>query len=302
MIEQILKKIGFIAISVFVVVTISFFLIHILPGNPFLDDLAIPEEVLDALSSKHNLNEPFWIKYYIFIKKLLQGDLGVSLVYSEKKVLQIIAQALPVSAFLGFISIIAAAFLGGFWGCFCAVKQTKLTFVFKQYFHFIVCLPSFVISIILQYFFCIYFPIFPILYSENLISIILPIICLSICPSAVIFKLMYRSVKTILDQEYIIVAKAKGLSTFKIVTTHVLKNAILTTFSYVIPIFSSLLTGSFVVEKIFAIPGIGSLLIASVQNRDFPLVYAQVILLSFIFLTLATLSDFINQRLNPKNL
>lgn len=301
MIKQILQKIGFIIFSVFVVVTISFFLIHILPGNPFLDDLAIPEEILQALSSKHNLDSPFWTKYYVFIKKLCQGDLGVSLVYSEKKVLQIITQAMPISAFLGFFAILVAAFWGGFWGCFCAVKQTKITFIFEQYFYLIVCLPSFVISIILQYFLCVYFPIFPILYSGKLISVVLPIICLSICPSAVIFKLMYRSVKSILNQDYIIVAKAKGLSTFKIVTAHVLKNAILTTFSYVIPIFSSLLTGSFVVEKIFAIPGVGSLLITSVQNRDFPLVYAQVIILSFIFLALATISDFINQIFNPKS-
>ena len=300
MIQQILQKTGLLLISVFTVLSICFCLTQLLPGNPFLDDLTIPEEVLQALSSKHDLNRPLWNKYYVFLEKLCQGDLGTSFVYNKKDVLQMIFQALPISAALGFVAILIAILIGGTLGCLCAVKRCNLTIVCKHYFSLIVCLPSFVISILLQYFFCIYFRFLPLLYNQDLVSMILPIICLSISPSAIIFKLVYRSVTSVLNQDYILVAKAKGLSTYKIVTSHVLKNVILTTFSYVIPILSSILTGSIVVERIFAIPGVGSLLITSVQNRDFPVVYAQVIILSFIFLSLATLSDFINQFLNPQ--
>ncbi len=269
MIRFIAKRlIGLVAI-LFCVVTITFFLIRLMPGGPFDRERKLPEHIEKQLLAKYKLDGPLPEQYINYLGDLLHGDLRLSTKYRSRSVNEILADSLPVSGLLGGIAFCVATIGGVFLGSLAAAKQqtwvdrtAMLTALFA------VSLPPFVVGPILVLVFAIDWPILPVGGWGTLQSLILPSITLAAPYTAYIARLTRSSMLEVLTQDYIRTARAKGLSDAMVIYKHALRVAILPVVSFLGPLAANLLTGSIVVESIFSIPGTGGFFVNSVLNRD----------------------------------
>ncbi len=299
--KYIFKKILFFAITLFTIVTLTFFLMKSIPGDPFTQEQAIPEEILKNLYEHYGLDKPLYIQYIKYIKGFLTLDLGPSFLYEGRTTNQIIREGFPISATLGFIAFILAVFWGVFWGSIAAFYKGR----FLDHFAMILAVsgmsvPSFITATVLQYIFSIQLGIFPIARWGTISHMVLPAIALASFPSAFIAKMTRESMVEVLQKEYILTAKAKGLSKFQIWRKHVLKNSLLPVISYLGTLFASITTGSFIVEKIYGIPGLGGWMVSSITNRDYTIITGLTIFYSFILLISITMTDIIYFFLDPR--
>lgn len=287
--------------SLFVVITLTFFLMHAIPGDPFTQDQAIPEEVLKALQRYYGLDEPLISQYGRYLNGILHFDLGPSLKYEGRTVNAIIAEAFPVSFVLGLealtISIVGGITLGivaSFYRLQWQDKGTLLIAVLG------ISLPSFLLGPFLQYFLAIKLNLLPLARWGTFSHTIMPAITLAVFPLAFIARLTRSSMIEILQQDYILVAKAKGMSSFHILFHHIARNALLPVLTYLGPLCASIFTGSFVVEKIFGIPGLGQWVVISISNRDYPMIMGMAIFYSAILMVFVFIFDFICSLINPR--
>lgn len=299
--KYIFKKIVFFAITLFTVVTLTFFLMKSIPGDPFTQEQAIPHEIMQNLYEHYGLDKPLHIQYLKYVKGFLTLDFGPSFKYEGRTTNQIIKEGFPVSATLGIVAFFLALTWGVFWGSIAAFYRGK----FLDYFAMVLAVggmsvPSFITATILQYVFSIKLALFPIARWGSLAHIVLPAIALASFPSAFIARMTRASMVEVLQKEYILTAMAKGLSKFQIWRGHVLKNSLLPVISYLGTLFASIITGSFIVEKIFGIPGLGGWMVSSITNRDYTIIMGLTIFYSFILLTSITITDIIYFSLDPR--
>ena len=250
------KKGLILLLSLFVVITLSFFLMHAIPGDPFTHDQAIPEEILKVLKSYYGLDEPLITQYGRYLDGILHFDLGPSLKYEGRTVNGIIAETFPVSFVLGlealFISIVGGITLGVIASFYHLQWQDKVALLIAV---LGISIPSFLLDPFLQYFLSIKFDLLPLARWGTFSHTVMPAITLAVFPLAFIARLTRSSILEVLQQDYILVARAKGLSSFHILYHHVAKNALLPVIAYLGPLCASIFTGSFVVEKILAFQG-----------------------------------------------
>lgn len=301
MITYVLKKLITLIASLFIIITTTFYLIKSIPGDPFTDSQLLPKEVVQNLISHYGLDEPLYKQYLHYLYKLIRLDFGESLKYENKSVSQIIFQGLPISIFLSITALLCSLCIGIVIGSLVSIYSTQSNrTIFLLYTIIATSLPSFILAFLLQYLFAIYWKVFPIARLDSVMHIILPVLSLASFPAAFIAKLTHTSMMQTLNKPFIVTAKAKGLSPKRIFFHHVLKNSLLPVIAYIGPLSASIFPASFVIEKIFAIPGLGSWLIVSITHRDYMVVLGITIFYSMILLFVIFLIDLIYPFLDPR--
>jgi oligopeptide transport system permease protein len=302
MLRFVAKRVLGLIVILFCVITITFFLVRLMPGGPFDRERKLPEHIEKQLLAKYKLDGPLLEQYINYLGDLLHGDLRLSTKYRSRSVNEILADSLPVSGLLGGIAFCAATVGGVFLGSLAAAKQH--TWIDRNAMLaalFAISLPPFVIGPLLVLVFAIYIPLLPVGGWGNLQSLILPAITLAAPYTAYIARLTRASMLEVLTQDYIRTARAKGLSENTVIYKHALRVAILPVVSFLGPLAANLLTGSIVVESIFSIPGAGGFFVNSVLNRDGFLLAGVVIvyctLLVLFNLVVDVLYGFLDRRI-----
>ena len=299
--KYILKRIAMGILSVFIVATLTFFLMNLVPGGPFVAEKSISKAAQEALAAKFGLDKPLHQRYFTYMTDFLQGDMGFSLRQRGRTVSDIIFSKFPVSARLAGIAVVVALCVGIPLGCVSAYNRGKLPD------NFIIVLgtcgiaiPSFISSVLLLYTFGSWLQLLPTMGLNDAASYIMPVTALAIYPTAYITRLMRSSLLDVMGQDYIRTAKAKGLSSFMTLFKHALRNALLPVIAYVGPMLASLMTGSFVVEKIFTIPGLGREFVSSITNRDYTMIMGTTIILAALVIAANVLVDILYKVIDPR--
>ncbi|MFS8562951.1 MAG: ABC transporter permease [Rhabdochlamydiaceae bacterium] len=301
MIKHLLKKLLVLLISLFIVATITFFCMHIIPGDPFTDEEVLPKEILDAMYRHYHLDQPLMVQYGIYLKNLAVLDFGPSLKYQGRSVTSIIKDAFPVSLTLGMEALCLAIFFGVTLGSLAALKKGKFSDQGCRVLALIgISVPSFILATFLQYIFSMKLGVFPVARWGTFAHTVLPALALSALPMAFIARITRSTMLETLQQDYIVTAKSKGLSTFQIIRRHALRNALLPVISYIGPLASSILTGSFVIEKIFGMPGLGQWFVMSVMNRDYSLIMAITLFYSAFLMVGVYIVDILYCLIDPR--
>jgi len=297
----IIKRIAVGLVTIFLVATITFFLMYLVPGGPFLSEKSPSKQTIEALERKYGLDKPVYIQYINYMKGLIKLDLGPSIKMRGRDVVDIIKTRFPISAKLGGLAMLLAICIGIPMGTFSAINRGK----WFDNIVMVICtlgiaVPSFVVATVLMYFFGVTLHILPTRGLESPAHYILPVIALSFYPTAYISRLMRSSMLDVLGQDYMRTAKAKGLSQFKSLFKHALRNAILPIITYLGPALAYILTGSLVVEKIFTIQGLGRQFVSSITDRDYPLIMGLTIFLAFLLITMNVIVDIIYKIIDPR--
>ena len=288
-------------LSIFIVATLTFFLMNLVPGGPFVAEKSISKEAQAALEAKYGLDKPLLERYATYMTDFVKGDMGLSLRQRGRTVSDIIFSKFPVSAKLAGIAVAVAVLIGIPLGCLSAYNRGKLgdniIIVFATCG---IAIPSFISSVILLYTFGSKLNLLPTVGLNTMSSYIMPITALAIYPTAYITRLMRSSLLDVMGQDYIRTAKAKGLSNFKILFKHALRNAVLPVVTYVGPMLAGLMTGSFVVEKIFTIPGLGRDFVSAINQRDYTLIMGTTIVLATLIITANVIVDILYKIIDPR--
>lgn len=294
MLKYILKRLGYAVITIFVLMGLTFTMMHSLPGDPFVNEKATSESVKQAQREKYGLDKPLPEQFVIYVSQVLQGDFGISY-KTNRPVSRIIAESFSASCELGIRAIIIAVVFGIGVGAYAAVRHGKWGDTIAMLIAVIgVSVPSFIVAALLQYFLALKMGqtvginIFPVTGWSTEASKWLPAIALSFGTMATISRLMRTSMLDVLASDYIKTARAKGLSEFTIIRKHALRNACMPVITVLGPTIAALLTGAFVVEKVYAIPGMGKFFVNAITQQDYNLI-AGTTLFYGIFLILAVL-------------
>ncbi len=299
--RYILKRIGYGLLTLFLVTTITFFLMYLIPGGPFQGEKAKTEATMQALEEKYGLDKPVPVQYVNYLKNLLKGDLGLSTKQRGRTVNDIIAESFPTSAKVGSIAVLVAVAIGIPLGCIAALNRGKwldnLIIVFSTTG---IAIPAFISGSLLMYFVGVKLGALPTYGLTSPKHYVLPVISLALYPSAYISRLMRSSILDVLGQEYMTTARAKGLSQFIRLFKHALRNAILPVVTYLGPMIAGILCGSFIVETIFTIPGLGSSFVSSITDRDYPLVMGTTIFYASLIILMNVLVDIVYKIIDPR--
>lgn len=301
MCKYIVKRLLLAAVTIFAVATITFFLMNMVPGGPFLSEKAISPKAQAALEAKYGLDKPLFEQYITYISDALHGDFGDSLKQRGRTVMDIISSKFPVSARIGGLAVLVSLLVGIPLGCVAALNRGKLVDNVVSVFTTCgIAVPSFVVCTLLMYFLGVRFSLLPTFGLTSWKHYIMPVISLSLYPTSYIMRLMRSSMLDVLGQDYMRTARAKGLAQFKRIFKHALRNAILPVVTYVGPMMAYTLTGSFVVEKIFTIPGLGSEFVGSITNRDYTVIMGTTIFLATLLILMNVLVDIIYKIVDPR--
>lgn len=296
------KRILFCVPLLLVISFLSFGLVRLAPGGPF-DKERTPAspEIERQLKAKYHLDEPVLVQYWRFLQGAARGDLGPSLKYRNQNVTDIILQGLPVSLTLGVLAFVFALAVGIPVGCVTAARRGQWIDSAGSFFSLLaVCIPGFVAGPFFIMLFALHWRWFPVGLWETPIHVVLPVLTLGLFYAGKIARLMREGMVTVLPSEFIVTARAKGLSEAAVLWRHAFRLAVLPVVSYSGPLLADLLTGSFVVENIFQIPGIGVFMVNSALNRDYPLVIGLVLVYAALLLGLNLLVDFFYSVLDPR--
>lgn len=289
------------ALVVFVVATLTFFLLRILPGGPFDAEKKIPPAILEAVEKKYHLDRPVHEQYLIYMGNLLRGDFGPSYKYEDRPVADIIRETLPVSAALGLIALAIAFFMGTTVGMISSLFPRSVhDAVSVVVSTSLVSVPSFVVGAALIYFFSVRWGVLPAALWGDAKHAVLPAVTLSLAPFAYISRLVRSNMLDVSGRFFVRTARAKGLGRTKIFVKHVLRNALIPVVTVLGPITAYLVTGSFVVEHIFAIPGIGRFFVFAVSNRDYSVVLGITIVYALILVIANLVVDLLYVLLDPR--
>lgn len=303
MVKYILKRLLAGALTIVVLITIAFFLMHAMPGSPFSQEeqKKLTAEGLERLNAKYGLDKPVWEQYITYWKGLLKFDFGTSFKKPDTSVNEIIFGHFPTSAKVGGIAVVVSLLIGIPLGVCAALNKGGMVDSFCMVLATVgISAPVFVISVILMYLFCGVFPIFPNFGLNGWQNYVLPVACLSFNPVAYIVRQVRSSMLEAMEQDYVRTARAKGVSEFFVVVKHALKNAIMPVVTYLGPLVAGLLTGSFVVERLFSISGIGRYFVQSISDRDYTMIMGITIFFG-VFVVICNLAvDILLAILDPR--
>ena len=285
-----------------VVITMTFMLVHNAPGGPFSADKAVPAEVLEALEAQYNLNQPLWQQYISYLGDVLQGDMGPSFKYPGRSVNELIYSGLGTTAELGFYAMMVAIFIGVIAGVTASMRpNTAQDYVPMTVAMIGICMPSFLLGPLLVLIFGIHLEWLPVSgWNQIPGDKILPAITLGTGYAAYIARLSRGGMLEVLSQDYIRTARAKGLSEFLIIGKHALRGGLIPVVAFLGPAFAGLLGGSFVVETIYQIPGLGRFYVQAAFNRDYTMILGTTVFFATLIILFNLLSDMLAVWLNPK--
>lgn len=288
-------------ITLLLIITITFLLMHAIPGGPFTREKALPEAVIKALEAKYKLDQPLWKQYVDYLGGIIRLDLGPSFQKVGVTVNDLIREGFPVSAKVGGLSVLVVILLGVPMGMISALKQNKWQ---DQVVRFIatlgITIPGFVMGTLIIYVFSAklgWLPSFGLKTPKHYIG---PVIALSGYSLSFVARLTRSSMLEVLQQDYIRTARAKGLSEFVVIAKHALKNALIPVVTYVGPLIAGILTGSFVTERIFAIPGMGKHFVESVGNRDYTVLMGMTVFYALFLVIMVLVVDLLYGLIDPR--
>ena len=303
MLKFILKRLLEALPTLFILITFSFFLMRLAPGSPFTSERAYPPEVMANIEAKYHLNEPLYKQYFIYMNDLAHGDFGPSFKYKDQSVNDLIASAFPVSFKLGIVAFCFALTLGVTAGTLAALNQnSRWDYILMSCSMLGVIMPSFVFAPLLVLLFAITLGWLPAggWNGGAPLYMILPVAALTISYVAGIARIMRGSMIEVLHSNFIRTAKAKGLSTTRIILKHALRPALLPVITYLGPAFVGIITGSMVIESIFGLPGIGQLFVNGALNRDYSLVLSLTIMVGVLTILFNAIVDILYAVIDPK--
>ena len=299
--SYILKRVGLALLTIWIVITITFFVMRAVPGGPFLGEKAISEAAKAALEAKYGMDKPLFQQYLTYLKDIVtRFDFGPSIKQRGRNVIDIIISGMKTSAKLGLAAAGIALVCGTVLGSVAALRRNKfIDRVIMVITTAFVSMPSFIMGTFLLLMFTVQIMLFP-ANGASAGGLVLPIITLSLSPMANITRLTRSSMLDVLGQDYIRTAKAKGVSSTKIIFSHALKNALIPVVTYCGPMIAYIVTGSLVVEQIFAVPGIGRAFVSSITDRDYTLIMGTTIVLAILIVVMNLVSDILYKVIDPR--
>ena len=302
MLNLILRRIGIAIPVLLTVVTLTFLMVHSAPGGPFDEEKAVTPEVLAKLNEKYNLDQPLVAQYFDYLKGVVQGDFGPSFRYPGRSVTELISIGLPITFELALYSILFALAIGIFAGILGALRpNTPLDYIPMSTAMIGICVPSIILGPILTLVFGIWFEWLPVSgWGDMPGDKLLPTLTLGTAYAAYCARLTRGGMLEVLNQDFIRTARAKGLSETRVVIVHALRGGLTPVIAFLGPAMAGLLAGSFVVETIFGIPGLGRFYVEAAFNRDYTMILGSSIFFSFLIISFNLISDLVAAALNPK--
>lgn len=288
-------------ITLWLIVTLTFFLMHAIPGSPFNEERNTSEMVQKNLEAHYHLDEPLLIQYALYLKSLVTLDFGPSITQPSQTVNDLLGRGFPISFELGMITLIIAVISGIILGILAALRHNRMIDYMAMTFAVLgISIPNFVMATLLIQQVAVNWGILPVATWTSWKHMVLPTLALATGPMAIIARLTRSSMLEVLTQDYIRTARAKGLSPFKIVIKHALRNALLPVVTVLGTLAAGILTGTFVIEQIFAIPGMGKYFVESINQRDYPVIMGTTVFYSAFLILMLFLVDLAYGFLDPR--
>lgn len=301
MVRYFIKRLGMMLIALFLIILVTFVIMHSIPGGPFTSDRNVSKEVEEALNEKYHLNDPLPKQFFDYVGNLLHGDFGPSYRFTGKTVNDFIANGFPVSAKLGGVTILFVILASIPMGILAAIKNGKWQDMLVMAFATIgVTIPSFVIASLLIYTFSFRLNILPTFGIDTWKGYVLPVIALGGYSLSYLARLMRSSLLEVMGQDYIRTARAKGLSETRVILHHAMRNALIPVITVLGPTVANLMTGSFVIEKIFAVPGLGVHFVNSVSQRDYTTIMGVTIFYAAFLMAMIFIVDIFYCLIDPR--
>jgi oligopeptide transport system permease protein len=301
MLKYTLKRLVNAVVVLFIITTATWFLMQLLPGTPIQNAEKLTPEQEAQVAEQYNLDKPLPVQYALYMTGLIRGDLGNSYVYGGRPVNSIIMERLPVSLFLGTQAIIVGLVVGLFLGIVSALKQNSIWDSGAAFLAVLgVSIPDFVLAPLAQYFLAFKLGIFPIAFFESWWHSVLPSTVLSTVIAAVVATFTRTEMLEVLSQDYVTLARSKGLSEAQVVVRHVLRNSMIPIVTIMVPLTAALITGTLIVETVFSVPGIGEQFVRSIFEKDFPIIMGTTMLFAAFFVASYLIQDILYGIIDPR--
>lgn len=300
MTKYVLKRLCYMFVSLFIVITITFFLMKLMPGSPF-NDTKLNAQQKEILNEKYGLNDPVALQYVNYLKNVVTGDFGNSFQYHNMPVWDLVKPRLIPSMEMGITAMVIGVVLGLVLGVAAATKQnTWVDYTTTIISVIAVSVPSFVLAVLLQYVFAVKLEWFPVAGWEGFSTAILPSLALSATVLATVARYIRAEMIEVLSSDYILLARAKGNSTLKVLFGHALRNALIPIITIIVPMLAGILTGTLTIENIFGVPGLGDQFVRSITSNDFSVIMATTILFSTLFIVSIFIVDILYGVIDPR--
>lgn len=294
------KRLALMFVTLFVIISITFFISKLLPGTPFADDKLTPE-TRQVLFEKYGLNDPLYVQYAKYMLNVAQGDLGNSFYFESRPVLQVILDGAPASAFLGVQAVVFGLVVGLVLGIVSALRHNGFLDTVAVVIAVLgVSVPSFVLGPILQDLLAVRLGIFPVAFFDSWLHSVLPSLALSVFVVSTVARFVRSEMLEVLGQDYITLARSKGLTSLAVIVRHVLRNAMIPLVTVLAPLTVYLITGSLVIERIFSIPGIGEQFVDAIRVNDYSMILGTTVFLSVIFIIALLIQDILYGIIDPR--
>jgi oligopeptide transport system permease protein len=300
MIRYVARRLVYMVAALFIIVSVTFFISKAVPGTPFADPKLSPQ-VREQMFEKYGLDEPLYVQYVKYMANVAQGDLGNSYYFEGRPVSQMILQRLPVSAFIGIQAVIFGLFIGMVLGIVAALRHNTVWDTLAVVVAILgVSVPSFVLGPLLQYWLGLKLGWFPIAFFESWIYSVLPSLALAVFVISTVARFIRTEMLEVMGQDYITLAKAKGISGLGVILKHVLRNAMIPLVTVMAPLTIYIITGSLVIEQIFAVPGIGEQFVQSILVNDYAMILGTTIFFSVLFILALLIQDIMYGIIDPR--
>ncbi|MCP8857551.1 oligopeptide ABC transporter permease [Latilactobacillus fuchuensis] len=301
MTKYLIKRICYLVLTLFIVASVTFFMMKLMPGTPYTNQEKLSADQLRIMNEQYGLNKPILEQYWIYIVGLLHGDFGTSFQFNNQPVLSLIMSRLAPSLQIGAQAMILGSILGVLLGAVAAIRKNTWVDGVATFFSILgISIPNFVLAVLLQFFLAFKLQMFPIALWDGFSSSILPTLALAVAPLANTARFMRTEMVDVLSSDYIELAKAKGNSRWQTVAKHALRNSMIPVVTIIGPMAVNLMTGSLVVENIFSIPGIGEQFVKSIMTNDYPTIMGLTIFYSFLLMVIILVVDILYGIIDPR--
>lgn len=300
LVKRILKKVLLALLSLFIIISITFFLMELLPGDPFMSEKATAEQQA-ILRAKYGLDQPVYIQYFRYLGNLLNGDMGNSYVLQKGRAIStIVTDAFGVSLRLGLIAICFALVIGVTLGCVAGFRKDKLADNIIRIITSIgISVPGYVIAAVIMLLFAVQLGVLPTSFNKPM-GWVMPVIVLAAYPTCYLARLTRASILDVMGQDYLRTERAKGMSEFTVIFVHALKNSLIPIITYLGPLTASILTGGFVAESVFNVPGLGRYFVSAISARDYTLIMGTTTFYAALVIFMNLICDILYQIVDPR--
>ncbi|WP_057874850.1 oligopeptide ABC transporter permease [Loigolactobacillus rennini] len=299
--KYIIKRILYMVLTLFLIATITFFLMKLLPGTPYQNQAKMSPSQIQMMNKQYGLNRPVWLQYILYIAGMFKGNLGISFQFSDQPVAYLIATRIGPSLQLGIQAMIVGSLLGILLGAIAAIRKNTWVDTLTTLLAILgMSIPNFIFAVLLQYVLGFKLKLFPIALWNNFSASILPTIALAMMPLAETARFMRTEMIDVLNSDYVMLARAKGLTQAGVVWRHALRNSLIPVITLAGPLVVNLMTGSMVVENIFSIPGIGEQFVKSITTNDYPTIMGVTMLYSLMLVVVILIVDILYGIIDPR--